>query len=167
MLKNGLTTIVVLLVAGCGDSSIASSDTLDEIGAAGFERLCEEARDRAIDMYSSSLMTQFVCVADSVGKSSTAKECAILVDECRSNPPASALALLDQILAQAGCDTVSIEPTGCDLSVSQVDRCLDAVDSEIDRLQFTGSCAAAGQPVDDGWWQLDVPAECSSIDQDC
>jgi len=118
-------------------------------------------------MYSASLMTQFVCVADSIDKASTASECATLVDECRNNPPASAVALLDEVLGQAGCESVTLEPSGCSLSVSRVDDCLTAVESEIDRVQFTGTCAAAGEPTDDGWWMIEVPAVCTSIDDAC
>ena len=156
-----------LVTASCGGEDIDVDQTLDDLGEAGLDRVCEEARQTLIDMYSSSLMTQFICTADAIEKTTTAEDCATQVDACISNPPPSAVALLDQILAQAGCSAVTVETDGCLAPVSQLTGCIDALEGEIDRVQFTGTCAAAGQPVDDGWWQISIPAVCTSVDSEC
>jgi hypothetical protein len=137
--------------------------TLDTIGDAGYAKLCGAFEDYVLDMYRTSYLVQAACTAIAVENTADAAACGESVQACLDNPPAEATALVDMILAQAGCATVDVEPTGCSATVRQVESCLDALGAEVDQVEFTLTCAAAGQSLDDSWWQIDRPSSCSSL----
>ena len=169
--------VAVVLGAGCGEPGGSSTDwvpddltsgqTVDEIGDAGYARLCSAFDEWAHDQYRSSYLIQAVCTAKGIENTETASACGDYVQECIDSPPAEAEALLDQILAQAGCTAVAVEPTGCAATVGQVQDCLDGLGAEVEAIEFTLTCAAAGQTLDPGWWMITPPAVCGEIASLC
>jgi hypothetical protein len=146
---------------------LTSGQTLDDIGDAGYQRLCSAFDDWAHDQYRSSYLIQAVCTAQGIEHTDTASACGDYVQTCIDSPPAEAEAQLDQILGQAGCAAVSAEPTGCAATVGQVQDCLDGLGAEVEAIQFTLTCAAAGQVLDPGWWMITPPAICGEISSLC
>ena len=141
--------------------------TLDEVGAAGCQRLCSAARDDALDQYRSSYLVEAVCTAIAIETTTEVTACGDAITDCIQNPPAEAVAQLDAILAQASGDTVEVEPTGCAATVGQLADCCDDLGVEIQEIRFNLECQVAGQTVDDSWWRIDIPAPCAALENMC
>ncbi len=75
--------------------------------------------------------------------------------------------LLDDILKQAGCNTVDVERSGCLATVGQIRDCLDDLNGGVSELRYTLTCAAVGEPLDDDWWKIDMPQSCTTIENAC
>jgi len=60
-----------------------------------------------------------------------------------------------------------VEATGCSATVGQIEDCLDALGDALDHVQLTLDCAAAGQPLEDDWWMIELPTACSDIENNC
>ncbi len=170
-----LTLLALLATPACGGGGgggwlpddLESSQTLDDIGDAGYQRLCSAFDDWAHDQYRSDYLVQAVCTAQGIQNTDTASACGDYVQTCIDSPPAEAEAMLDQIMSQAGCSAVAVEPSGCTATVGQVQECLDMLGAEIEAIQFTLTCAAAGQTLDPGWWQIQTPPVCTEIGSLC
>jgi len=161
---------------GCGDDGSTSDKfpdefetnvTLDDIGQSGLNKICNTFEDWVRDMYSSSLFVQAACTASAIESTETASDCGDELQSCLDNPPSEVESLITTIRDQAGCGSLSVEATGCSATVGQIQDCLDALGDELDNIQFTLTCAAAGQTLDDGWWVIETPAACSSIETSC
>jgi hypothetical protein len=165
----------LLAVAACGGDSasdkfpddIDTDITLDQAGASGLNRICSTFEGWVRDQYSSSSLVEAVCTAQAIESTETAGDCADAVQECLDSPPAQAEALLDSILAQAGCSAIAVTAEGCASTVGKLEACLDALGDELDNVQLTLTCAAAGQPLDDGWYEIPLPAACAELQSDC
>ena len=169
-----IAALSLAALAGCGGGAdgwlpddIDREATLAQVGSAGYARLCSAFEDYARDQYTSSYLVQAVCTAIAIETTTTAAACGEQAVACKDNPPPEALAFLDRILAQAGCATVAVEPTGCAATVAQVQQCLDDLGTEVDEIQFTLTCAAAGQMLDDTWWQIALPPACATLKTAC
>lgn len=164
----------VLLVTACGDSTserfpsdIERNVTLDSLGDSAYQRLCSTFEGWVYDQYAASPMVQAVCTAIAVESTETAGECGEALQQCLENPPPQATAILDEILSQASCEAVAIEPDGCTSTVGQIQDCLDSLSSELDRIELTLTCAAAGQTLEPDWWRIQVPSECMALQTEC
>lgn len=167
---------LLLLLAACGSSAtsgdwlpsdIEESQTLDRLGAAGYQKLCDAFEDYVRDRYRSDRLIQAACVANALQTTSDAVACGAAVESCLDMLPPAVETQLNQILAQASCNTVAVEPTGCSSRVSQLKACLDALGTEVDRIMFSLTCAAVGSPVPADWWMIDPPAACTAIAAEC
>ncbi len=165
-----------MIQLGCGDDGGTSSKfpddidtnlTLDDVGASGLNKICNTFEDWVRDMYSGSLFVQAACTAAAVDSTDTAEACGDELQSCLDSPPPEVESLITSIRDQAGCSTISVEATGCSATVGQIEACLDDLAAAVDNVQFTLTCAAAGQPIDDNWWVIDIPASCSDIETSC
>jgi hypothetical protein len=174
MPRRQLLVIAIASAAACkgGASDWVPDDideeaTLDTVGAAGLGRVCSAFSDFVHDQYRSSYLVQAVCTAHGIRTTTDAIACADAIDECLDTLPPSVEAELDSILNQASCPTVGVTAEGCSSTVSELTSCLDELGSGLDTLQFTLTCAAAGQPVPSNWWQLVVPSSCQALQTSC
>jgi len=162
---------VCLLVTGCTSGwmppDIQSNETLNTLGAAGYQRLCSAFEGYVRDEYSSNYFVQAICLYEGVTTTTSAIECGDAVNACTETMPPAAESLLSAILAQASCSTIGINPTGCAATVAQVKACLDAIEDQLKSLEFAATCAVAGQQVDDNWWRIPLPAACESLRTIC
>ncbi len=146
---------------------IDEEQTLDRLGAAGYQRLCGAFDDFVRDQYRSSYLVQAACTAHALQTTQSATDCGAAVDACLDDLPAPVEAQLAQILAQADCSAVGVSTTGCSSPVSRLTDCLDALGTEVDKIQFSLTCAAVGSPVPENWWRISPPAECSALAESC
>ena len=166
---------MLVLLAACGSSpsadwlpsDIEESQTLDRLGAAGYQKLCDAFDDYVRDRYRSDRLVQAACIAEALQTTTDAVACGAAVDSCLDMLPPAVESQLEQILAQASCTTVAIEPSGCSSRVSQLKACLDALGAEVDRIMLSLTCAAVGSPVPADWWMIDPPEACTSIAAAC
>jgi len=168
-------TLTVFLALACDEAQnakdrfpadIQDSLTLEEIGAAGYRRICDSFADYMRDQYSSSHLVQAACLADAVSHGNTTNECSEALEGCIETPPPEVEATIDGILVQAGCGVVDIEPAACDSTVGALKSCLDALQSEISSIKYSLTCAAVGQ-TDVGWDVVMLPNACLNLSSDC
>lgn len=162
------TLALLLAITGCSSSGwippdIEQNEQLQELGAAGYSRLCSAFEGYIRDEYEASHIIQAVCLAHGVSTTDTASACGDAVNACTDNLPPSAEALLQDILAQASCSTVGIDPVGCAATVAQVKSCLDGLEDQLDEVKFSLVCAAAGETFDSAWWHIDLPPACQQL----
>src|SRR5204863_9093038 len=111
--------LVVLLVIACGASSMPSGDwlpndieesqTLDHLGAVGYQKLCAAFEDYVRDRYRSDHLIQAACIAHALQTTSDAAACGKAADMCLDTLPPVVEAQLQQILEQASCDAVDVD----------------------------------------------------------
>jgi hypothetical protein len=154
---------VILCLSGCDTDS--TDDPQERITAAAYSRACSEARDLLESQYSGSYFVQALCTAAAVENNTDAVECGMDLDECINNPPASIQSGIDAILSQGGCSLIDINTSTCSSTLGQIQDCLSAIDAEISSLQYTLTCAAAGQTLDN-WDVVEVPSACQ-FETDC
>lgn len=172
-----LTLLVCIGASACGEGSSDVSDrfpddidtglTLDDLGDSAFNRLCSTFESWVRDQYASSPLAEAVCTHHAIENTETASECADSIQDCLDNPPPEAQALLNTVLTQAGCSAISVTREGCAATVGQIEDCLDALSAALDNLQLTLSCAAAGQTLDPGWYDISTPSACTAIESLC
>lgn len=148
---------VALLLIGCGDTTVDESK--ERITQAAYERACEEADDFLTARYSGDYFVQALCLADAVETTSDATSCGEQLDTCINSPPPEIQQGIDNILSQAGCTLLNVDTSSCSSTLGDIRACLDAIDEEVMGLQYTLTCAAAGQSLDD-WDVLDLPESC-------
>jgi hypothetical protein len=148
-------------------SDVERGQALDALGEAGYDRLCSEFESYIQEQYTSSELVQGVCLALAVQSSETALACGEAMESCTSEMPAEAKAQLQAILAQASCARTEVEPTGCMATVGELEGCLNALEAKLEALKFGGACAALGEPIDEDWWKLQLPAACLQIQNRC
>ena len=160
--------MATLAVGGCKDATggDGDGDLGERLTRAAYERACDEARDFLVGQYSGSYFVQALCTALAVEGNTDAQECGADLDDCINNPPPEIQAGIDAILAQAGCGAFSINPSDCDTTLGALEACLGALESEVSSIQYTLTCAAAGETLD-GWDIVSFPSECSSLEADC
>ena len=162
----------LVLCAGCSNASWIPDDldrdaALSAVGAAGYQRLCSAFDSYVREEYAGNYFVQAVCLAHGVTSTDDAQACADTVQSCTQTLPGPAESVLNQILDQASCQRLNIDPTGCSATVAQVSACLEAMESGMKNVQFELTCAAAGQSIDPNWWQVQLPAECEAIRAIC
>ena len=149
----------VLVLAACGDSDSDLDDPQARITAAAYERACVEARDYLEAQYSGDYFVQALCTAAAVEGNTDAVSCGEELDECINNPPPAIQSGIDSILGQAGCSLLDVNTSTCSSTLGQIKDCLDAIDEEVSALQYTLTCAAAGQTLED-WDLVELPSVC-------
>lgn len=176
MAKNqfGLMCIVALSVVACSESSdrwvpadIDTSTTVENLGTAGYGRVCSAFADYVRDMYRSDKLVQAACIARALETTGDAASCGDYVARCVDAIPPEVEALIAKALASASCTTLDIDPTACGVSVSTLTSCLDALGTQFDRAQYGLSCAAFGSPVPSDWYEVALPASCSRLISQC
>lgn len=172
--RSSIALVALIGIAGCPSSSddwvpsdIDEQQTLDRLGAAGYQRLCGAFDDFVRDQYRSSYLIQAACTAHALQTTDSATACGAAVDACLDDLPAPVEAQLTQILAQADCSAAGVSAAGCSSPVSALTECLDALGSQIDQLQFSLTCAAFGSVVPADWWRISPPAACSTLAERC
>ncbi len=174
----GLTYLPLLALSiatsacgGAGDwfpSDVDERATLAAAGDAAAAKVCSAFEDYLLDQYRGSLFVRIACTALGVEHSETAAACGDYVDDCINNPPAEVQSAVASIVASAGCSAVAdYESSGCSKTISDLRACLDAVEREVTELEYTITCALAGQPLPPGSLTIDQPAECASIENAC
>ena len=167
---------LLVLAAACGGSSAAdwvpsdidTDQTLDRLGQTGYARVCGAFSDYVHDQYRSNYLIQAACTANALETTADAVACGTAVDDCLDTLPPAVDAQLEQILDQAGCNSLDVfTPTGCAAKVSELTDCLDALGEELDRIQFSATCAAFGSPVPSDWWMIPLPSACSALQTSC
>jgi hypothetical protein len=166
--------ILLLALAGCpsttGDwvpDDIDEQQTLDRLGAAGYQKVCSAFDDFVRDQYRSNLLIRAVCTAHALQTTENAVMCGEAVDACLDDLPAPAEALLEQILAQADCSAVDAMVTGCSSPVSKLTGCLDELGTKVDQIKLSLTCAAFGSPVPPDWWKISLPPACMALAESC
>jgi hypothetical protein len=171
-----LRLLLLVSLAACPSSSgsddwvpsdIDESQTLDRLGAAGYQRLCGAFDDYVRDQYRSSYLIQAACTAHALQTTADAVACGQAVDACLDDLPPAVESALDMILDQAGCSAAGVSATGCASPVSALTDCLDALGSQLDQIQFSLTCAAFGSPVPQDWWRISPPSACTAIASGC
>lgn len=172
--KAYLLTIVMAGASACGGSGdwfpsdVEEHATLAAAGDAAAAKVCDAFEDYLLDQYRGSLLVRVACTALGVQNSETAAACGDFVDDCINNPPGEVTSTVASIVASAGCGAVAdYESTGCSKTISDLRACLDAVEREVTELEYTITCALAGQPLPPGSLTIDQPAECASIENAC
>ena len=173
----GFTCLVSIVFAGaaaCGGSSdwfpsdVEEDATLSAAGDAAAAKVCDAFEDYLLDQYRGSLFVRVACTALGIENTDTAAACGDFVDDCINNPPEQVQSTVSSIVASAGCSAVAdYESTGCSKTISDLRACLDAVEREVTELEYTITCALAGQPLPAGSLTIDQPAECASIENAC
>ena len=169
--------LLLILLAACRTSASTAKDwvpsdidenaTLDRIGAAGYQKLCDAFEDYVRDMYRSDYLVKAACTANALQTTTDAVACGESVNMCLNTLPAPVEMQLDRILAQAHCSAVSVTPTGCLAKVAEMKACLDALGEQVDKIMFSLTCAAIGSPVPEDWWKISPPAACTSLSTRC
>ena len=159
----GVIVVFSLIACACGDGE--GDDLQERITEAAYERACEEARNLLISQYSGDYFVQALCTAEAVEGTTNAAACGNELDACINNPPAEVRAGIDRILNQAGCNLLEVDTATCSSTLGEVKACLEAIDDEVAGLQYTLTCAAAGQTLDD-WDIVELPASCG-LASDC
>jgi hypothetical protein len=170
--------LVSIVLAACGGSSgdslaewvpddVDSSATVDRLGAAGFARVCTAFDDYVRDTYRSNVLIQAACTAHAVETTADAVACGATLESCLDTLPPVVEEELDAILDQAGCTALGVEPTGCSSTVSAFTDCLDALGAQLDTIELSLTCAAAGSPVPEDWYLIEAPEECYAIIRGC
>lgn len=158
---------VSLAACGGGDKwlpqDIDRDAALEQLGDAGYARVCSAFEDYVREQYRDSHLVQAVCLAHGVQTASDAVTCGETVTACTETMPPAAEAVLDSLLAQGQCSFIEIEPTGCQATVKQLSACLDAVEGKISSVKFGLTCAAVGEPVPQDWWKIPMPGECAAL----
>jgi hypothetical protein len=169
-----LLTIVVSGVSACGagsdwfPSDVEENATLAAAGDAAATKVCSAFEDYLLDQYRGSLLVRVACTAMGVQNTETSAACGDYVDDCINNPPSEVTSTVSTIVASAGCGAVAdYESSGCSKTISDLRACLDAVEREVTELEYTITCALAGQPLPAGSLTIDQPAECASIENAC
>jgi hypothetical protein len=172
-----LVSLSSLSLAACGSNTPDPSDwfpedidqdaTLDALGDAGLGQVCSAFSDFVHDQYRSNYLVQAVCTAHAIRTTTDAIACADATEACLDELPPAVDAELDAILDQASCPALGVEAEGCPSTVSALKACLDALGSSITRLQFTLTCAAAGEPIPENWSELVIPASCMALQDGC
>jgi hypothetical protein len=165
-----------LSISGCDETTSTASDkfpddiedsiTLDELGAAGYAKLCSTFEDYLYDQYSGSYFVQAMCTADAVENSADAESCGDSIETCLATPPPAIQSGIDSVLGQAGCSALLVDSEGCTATVRAAKQCLEDLESEVKNVRFTLTCAAFGQSLDD-WDVLELPASCMAIENNC
>jgi len=148
-------------------SDIDEQATLEQIGSAGYARLCNAFDDYVHDTYRSQLLVKAACTAHALETTTDAAMCGEELDTCLDTLPPVVQQQLDQILAQASCTQVGIAPNGCSSKVSALKGCLDALGDLVDQVELSATCAAFGSPVPNDWWVIDEPAACAALRTGC
>jgi hypothetical protein len=167
--------LLVLALTACGSSGskdwvpsdIDENQTLDRLGAAGYQKMCGAFADYVRDMYRTSYLIQAACTAHALETTSDAVACGEAANACRNDVPAAVESTLDSILAQASCTAVSATPAGCSMPVSALTACLDALGERIDEIKFSLTCAAFGSPIPSDWYRIAPPPACSALASGC
>lgn len=169
-----LITMTLMSATACNDSSeqwvpsdVDTSTTVDRLGSAGYSKLCSAFADHVRDMYRSNKLVQAACTVKALQTTSDATSCGDSVASCVDAVPPEVESLVSQALAQAGCQSLHIDPGSCGVSVSTLTNCLDALGAELDRAQYSVTCAAFGSPVPSNWDKVDLPSACSSLISQC
>jgi len=158
-------TLAVLTVLACGGSDDGSSRS-EELTQAAYEQACASAEGFLLDQYGGSYYVQALCTAAAVESTSDAASCGDELQACLDNPPASIQAGIDAILGQAGCDALAIDPNACRSTVGRLKDCLDALEDAVANVEYTLTCAAAGQTLE-SWDIVELPSECQLLESDC
>lgn len=163
---------VGLLLLGCSTSRWMPSDIeqdqqLQALGEAGYQRLCSAFEGYVRDEYEASHLIQALCLAHGIQTTGTASACGDAVNACTDHLPPSAEATLQEILAQASCETVGVAPVGCAATVADIKACLDGLEDQLDEVKFSLVCTAAGQSFDPAWWHIDLPQPCLALRTIC
>jgi len=156
------------LLLGCSGSNwvpqdLEEDEELQAVGAAGYQRLCSAFEGYIRDEYEASHVIQAVCLAHGIQTTTTASACGDAVNACTDNLPPSAEATLQEILAQASCNTLGVDPVGCAATVADAKACLDGLEDQLDEVKFSLVCTAAGETFDDAWWHIDLPPQCQAL----
>lgn len=149
-------------------SDVDQDATLAAAGDAAAAKVCSAFEDYLLDQYRGSLFVRVACTALGVENTETAAACGDYVDDCINNPPAEVQSAVASIVASAGCSAVAdYASSGCSKTISDLRACLDAVEREVTELEYTITCALAGQSLPPGSLTIDQPAECASIENAC
>lgn len=171
--------VSALALTGCPSSSGGGDDTswvpsdideqatLDQIGSAGYAKLCGAFEDYVHDTYRSQLLVKAACTAHALQTTTDAVTCGAELDACLDTLPPVVDQQLEQILAQASCTRLGVDPNGCPSTVSAVKACLDALGDLVDQVQLSATCAAFGSPVPSDWWMISEPSACASLRTGC
>lgn len=154
-----LSLSTLLALASCGNSESDLDDPKAKITAAAYDRACVEARDFLESQYSGNYFIQALCTAAAVEGNSDAESCGEELDDCINNPPPEIQSGIDSIVGQAGCSLIEINTLSCSSTLGEIKACLEAIDEEVSSLQYTLTCAAAGQMLD-GWNIIELPSAC-------
>lgn len=162
-------------LAGCSSSSgsdwvpedIDQKQAVNQLGAAGYARLCSAFDDYVHDQYRSSYLVKAACTAHALETTQDAIACGEAVNECLDTLPPVVDDQLNRILAQASCSTAAIDPATCQSKVSAVKACLDALGEKVDDIMLSVTCAAFGSPVPSNWWVIQQPPECEALRSGC
>lgn len=167
---------IFVCVVGCNSGGadhdwvppdIDEQQTLDRLGAAGYQKLCGAFADYVHDQYRSNYLVKAACTAHALQNTTDAVMCGESVDMCLDTLPPVVDQQLNMILAQASCSAAAIDPTLCSSPVSALTACLDALGDKVDELELSLTCAAFGSPVPQDWWMVDEPAECAALRAGC
>lgn len=169
-----LITMMLMSATACNDSSenwvpsdIDTSTTVERLGTAGYSKLCGAFADHIRDMYRTDKLVLAACTAKAMQSTSDATSCGDYVDRCVNAVPPEVESLISQALAEAGCQALDIDPATCGVSVSTLTNCLDAFSAELDRAQYSLTCAAFGSPVPSNWYKISSPSACTSLLSQC
>ena len=149
----------LLVLTTCGNSDTDLDDPQAKITAAAYAQACEEARDFLVSRYSGDYFVQALCTVAAVEGNSDAISCSEELDDCINNPPMAIQSGIDSILDQAGCSLLDVDTSTCSSTLGQIRDCLEAIDEEVSSLQYTLTCAAAGQTLE-GWDIVELPSVC-------
>jgi hypothetical protein len=156
---------IAMILVGCGGGDEGGGGLDERITQTAYAQACSEAEDFLVSQYSDDYFVQALCTARAVEGNLDAAACADDLDACINTPPAEIQQGIDAILGQAGCDAFSLDPSTCSSTVGELKACLDALSDEVSSLQYTLTCAAAGQTLE-GWDVVELPVACSFAD-DC
>ena len=148
-------------------SDIDTDQKVDQLGTLGYAKLCSAFEDYVHDQYRSSYLVRAACTAHALQTTADAAACGVALDECLGTLPPVVDQQLDQILAQASCAEVAIDPATCSSPVSAVTACLDALGERVDQIKLSVTCAAFGSPVPEMWWVIEQPPECAALRSGC
>lgn len=165
-MKTTLTAIFALAsLVACGDGDDGASRS-ERLTQAAYEQACASAESFLLDQYGGSYYVQALCTAAAVESTSDAASCGDELQACLDDPPAAIQAGVDAILTQAGCDALAIDPSACSSTVGRLKDCLDALEGAVANVEYTLTCAAAGQTLE-SWDIVEFPAECQLLESDC
>jgi hypothetical protein len=148
-------------------SDIDQQATLDAIGAAGYAKVCGAFSDYVHDTYRSQLLVKAACTAHALQTTTDAVTCGAELDACLDTLPPVVDQQLQQILAQASCAAIGLEPDGCPSTVTALKGCLDALGDLVEQVELSATCAAFGSPVPADWWMVGEPAACATLRNGC
>jgi hypothetical protein len=164
ILTSASTLFVLAGTQGCGEddpstSGVEGSKLASEVTDAEGKQICRWVQDLS---GSAAPSAKQGCTVLALAFSSTQAECNELVDQCLKEPDVGEVEEGDAC-AQADASIVD----HCDtLSVAEYESCARSYIAALKRQLSSASCADAGKD-DEGFDDLDLPAECKKVEQEC